>query len=96
MPEPLLTSVYCPFNLLQSFKDGFHSIEVKQISPSCKPRMLVSVSVYKKTLISVCIYIRSAHGILRVGSALRMPIVKTLRIFVHGNVMLPWAYDTST
>ena len=24
MPEPLLTSVYCPFKLLQSFKDGVH------------------------------------------------------------------------
>ena len=24
MPEPLLTAVNCPFNLLQSFKDGVH------------------------------------------------------------------------
>ena len=46
MPEQLLTSVYCPFNLLRSLKMA--SIEVKQISSSCKTCMLVSVSVYKK------------------------------------------------
>ena len=40
VPHPLITSVHSPFNLLRLFKD-----EVKRISPLCKPRMHVTVSV---------------------------------------------------
>ena len=43
MPEPILIAVNCPFNLLQSFQDGVH--QVKRMSPSCKLRMLVTVSI---------------------------------------------------
>ena len=43
VPHPLLTFVHSPFNLLRSFKDDV--LEVKRISPSCKPGMHVTVSV---------------------------------------------------
>ena len=43
------------------------SFEVKQISSSYKTRMCVTVSKYeKKTPISVCVYVPSAHSVLRV------------------------------
>ena len=53
MLETLLTSVYCPFNLLRSFKDGVHR---------SKTDFTVGFLFTKNTLISV----RSAHGVLRV------------------------------
>ena len=54
----------------------------------------------KNTPISACVYVRSAHG-----SELRMRVLKTferwqqsaddcLRIIVHGDMQLPWVYDT--
>ena len=71
--------------------------------------MHVTVSMYEKYLLSVFAYIYVAHMAFCVyvqhGSELRMRVVKTfqhrqqsaddcLRIFVHGNVLLPWIYDT--
>ena len=46
--EPLLTSVYSTVPLICYDRIKMASIEVKRISPSCKPRMRVSVSVYEK------------------------------------------------
>ena len=45
------------------------SIEVKQMSSSCKTQMHVTVSVYEKytnQCLRICLYIRSTLGVLRV------------------------------
>ena len=85
------------------------SIEVKQISSSCKKCMRVSFSLYKKYA-NQCLCIYVAHTAFCVfilyGSKLRMRVVKTfelrqqsaddcLRIFVHRDIQLPWVYCTT-
>ena len=57
--HPLLTSVHCPFNLLRSFKEGAHRSKTYFIIVSPFP-------CRKNTLCTVCVYVRSAHSVLRV------------------------------
>ena len=59
MPEPLLTSVYCPFNLLQLFKDGAHWSKTDFT-------IMWAFPCSKNMPISVCVYISSPHGVFRV------------------------------
>ena len=71
--------------------------------------MRVSVSVYEKYAYQCLRILYLAHTafclFIPYGSKLRMHVVKTfahqqqsadncLRIFVHGNMLLPWVYDT--
>ena len=84
------------------------SIKVKQISSLCKTCMRVTVSVYKNTPISVCIYIQTHTAFcvfIPYGIELRIRVVKTfehrqqsaddcLHIFIHENMQLPWVSYT--
>ena len=68
MPHPLLTSVHSPFNLIQSFKDRVHQSKTDFILVyACMFPFLRT----KNKPISVCIYICSANGILRVFTILK-------------------------
>ena len=86
MPEPFLTAVNCPFNLLRSFKDVVH--QSKWISPSFKPRMHVTVSVSQLACMRpvigmhTCDYDRSAaHS----AQWLELELIFG-RILQHGNM----------
>ena len=80
-------------------------VKLKQISSSSQTHMRVTVSMYKNMLITVCVYVRNAHSVLRVCMIRKRVafaylntgnIQKTIvcTFFIHGNVQLMWVSDT--
>ena len=101
--HPLLTSVHSPFNLLRSFKDDVRRSKMDFI-------IVLGVSPFpctKNTLITVCLYLPSAHSVLLVCMVRKKAAYVSYKplnngnnqlkvvcaFFIHGNVQLTWVSD---